>query len=95
MSAYLIANVNIQNPDLYKNYSSQVMDTVVRYGGKFLVRGGQTDLLEGQWIPNRTVIIEFSDIDTLNAWYKSPEYQSIIGIREEAAISNVFSVEGI
>lgn len=95
MSAYLIANVSINNPESYKSYSSQVRDTIDLYGGKFLVRGGESKVLEGRWTPARTVIIEFSDMASLNNWYYSKEYQAIIGIRENAAISNVFVVEGV
>ena len=95
MSAYVVANVSINDPESYKSYSSQVPDTIAMYGGKFLVRGGGSKVLEGEWEPARTVIIEFTDMDSLNNWYYSKEYQAIIGIRENAATSNVFVVEGV
>ncbi|MBD85784.1 MAG: DUF1330 domain-containing protein [Gammaproteobacteria bacterium] len=95
MSAYVVANVSINDPESYKSYSSQVPDTIAMYGGKFLVRGGGSKVLEGEWEPARTVIIEFPDMDSLNNWYYSKEYQAIIGIRETAATSNVFVVEGV
>ena len=95
MPAYLIANVDVQDPEAYRAYAAQVPDTIAQFGGRFLVRGGESRVLEGEWSPSRTVVLEFPDAETLDRWYTSDAYQAIITIRESAAVSSVFVVEGV
>ena len=95
MPAYLIADVDVQDPESYRAYAAQVPATIEQFGGKFLVRGGESRVLEGDWRPHRTVVLEFPDMETLDRWYNSEAYSSIIGIREQAAVSSVFVVEGV
>jgi len=75
--AYLLANVRVTNPEAYAEYSRQVPATVAAHGGRFLVRGGPGEVVEGEFSLQRLVIIEFPDRDRLRAWYDSPEYQAI------------------
>jgi uncharacterized protein (DUF1330 family) len=65
------------------------------YGGRFLVRGGATEMIEGDWLPGRLVIIEFPSKDAAHRWYDSPEYQAIVGIRHEAATARIIVTEGV
>ncbi len=95
MSAYIIARVNLTDPETYKKYTAQTPDTVAQYGGKFIARGGQNELLEGNDPEfNRVVIIEFPNYEQAQAWYNSPEYQKILPIRQEASESQVILVDG-
>ena len=95
MAAYLIADVAVRDQESYASYGAQVPATIEQYGGRFLVRGGASHVLEGEWQPHRTVVIEFPDMDTLERWYQSEEYSAIKGVREKAAVSFVMAVEGV
>lgn len=95
MAAYLIADVDVKDPEMYKGYSAYVPATIEQFGGRFLVRGGASEILEGEWTPHRTVVLEFPDMDTLQRWYRSDAYSAILGIRESAAVSSVIVVEGV
>jgi uncharacterized protein (DUF1330 family) len=94
MPAYVIADVEILDAERYADYRSQVPATLESYGGQFLVRGGATDMIEGDWLPRRLVIIEFPSMDAAHRWYDSPEYQAILGIRHEAATARLIIVDG-
>ncbi|MYA50683.1 MAG: DUF1330 domain-containing protein [Chloroflexi bacterium] len=95
MPAYLIANVDVQDAESYQAYGAQVPGTLEAYGGRFVVRGGASEVLEGEFQPKRVVVLEFPDMETLKAWYDSDAYQGIVGIRWEAATASVIAVEGV
>ena len=94
MPAYLIAEVQVTDPETYEEYRRQVPPTVEKHGGRFLVRGGAVQALEGQWTPKRMVIIEFSDVARLREWYDSDEYERLKRIRQRSSRATVLSVEG-
>ncbi len=94
MSAYIIASVEITNPEAYQAYSKQVPATLEKYGGKFIVRGGKVEQLEGDWQPARVVIMEFESAEQAKKWHDSPEYQAIIGIRQANSHGSLVLVEG-
>ena len=94
MAGYIVAEVEITDPDEYEKYAQQTAATLEPYGGKFLVRGGQPETLEGDWKSKRIVIIEFRSVEQARAWYDSPEYSAIIGIRHSSAVSNILIVRG-
>ncbi|HLY50820.1 MAG TPA: DUF1330 domain-containing protein [Solirubrobacteraceae bacterium] len=94
MSAYVIADVEVVNPERYADYTAGVPATLEPYGGRFLVRGGATEMIEGDWRPRRLVVIEFPSTDAARRWYESPEYQAILGIRHEAANARLIIAEG-
>ena len=95
MPAYLIANVEITDPEGFKEYSKAVPATIVAHGGRYLARGGLTQTLEGTWSPKRLVILEFPDVGRIRAWYRSPEYQPLIAIRQRTSNTELTIVEGI
>ncbi|MGU7770355.1 DUF1330 domain-containing protein [Burkholderia sp. MR1-5-21] len=95
MAAYLIADVDITDPALFEEYKREVPATETRYGGKYLGRGGLTKVLEGDWQPHRLVIVEFPDMDSLLAWYESPEYARLKAIRERCATTRIIALEGV
>ncbi len=94
MSAYLIADVNVKNADSYSEYRRQVLPLIERHGGKFIVRGGAHETLEGDWRPARLVIIEFPSMAVLKQWYGSPEYKKLIDLRQDASSGSLVAVEG-
>jgi uncharacterized protein (DUF1330 family) len=95
MAAYIVVDVEITNPEEYRTYTQQTLATIEKYGGKFIVRGGQTETLEGDWQPGRFVILEFPSVEQARTWYSSPEYMAIIGIRHHAANSRMILVQGV
>ena len=95
MAAYIIVDVEVTDPKEYQTYARQTLATIEKYGGKFIVRGGQTETLEGDWQPGRFVVLEFSSVEQAKAWYNAPEYTAIIGIRHHAANSKMILVQGV
>lgn len=94
MAAYLIADVDVRDPALYDEYRKQVKATIEQYGGKFLVRGGAHEILEGEGVVHRAVVLEFPSMDALRRWYHSPEYAPLITLRQKASKGLLFAVEG-
>ena len=95
MAAYLIADVQVHDAETFATYSAQVPATLEPYGAKFLVRGGASEVIEGEWQPHRIVVIEFPDMESLKAWHASDAYQAILGIRLRSATTSVIAVEGV
>jgi uncharacterized protein (DUF1330 family) len=94
MKAYVIAAVTTHDPAMMAEYGKVVAATVTRFEGKFLVRGGNHTTLEGEWQP-RTVILEFPSRQAAEAWYNSPAYQDIIGLRLNSSRGNLVIVDGV
>lgn len=94
MPAYVIAEVNVTNPAGYEAYRPLAGASVAQYGGRFVVRGGKTELLEGSPDPARIVVIEFADLAAAQRWYRSPEYQEALKIRLANSTGRVLLVEG-
>jgi uncharacterized protein (DUF1330 family) len=95
MAAYVIGDIGeIRNQDAYAQYRAQVLPTIAKYGGRFLVRGGAHETLEGKWRPGRVVVIEFPDMKALKAWYGSKEYGPLVKLRHTASEGSLIAVEG-
>jgi uncharacterized protein (DUF1330 family) len=94
MPAYFIADVQVTDPAAYDGYRPLAAASIAKFGGRFVVRGGKVDLLEGEPEPERIVVIEFPDADTARRWYRSEEYQRALKIRLSASRGRVFLVEG-
>ena len=94
MAGYIIADIEVTDPEEYRTYTQQTQGTLDKYGGKFLVRGGQHETLEGDWQAKRIVIIEFPSVEQAKVWYHSPEYTAIIGIRQHSTVSRIILVQG-
>ncbi len=84
----------MHDPEAYEAYRLQTPATVAAYGGRFIVRGGATETLEGDWSPQRLVVIEFESAERAKQWLESPEYCAIKGIRHRTATSKMVVVEG-
>ena len=96
MPAYVIADVEVADPEAYKEYTSGVLATVEAFGGRFVVRGGTVDRLEGDWDPERIVLVEFPDLASARAWYDSPRYQELAPKRQAASRrGSLIAVEGV
>ena len=94
MPAYIIAEVDVTNPTGYEAYRPLAGASIAQYGGKFVVRGGKAELIEGSADPARIVVIEFADSDAAKRWYHSPEYQEALKIRLANSTGRVLLVEG-
>ncbi len=95
MTAYVIADLEVQDEAAYDTYRSQVGATIARHGGRFIVRGGAVTSYEGGWRPSRIVVVEFPDQKALDAWYHSPEYKPLLAMRLGAATGGVIGVQGV
>ena len=95
MAAYVIVDIEIHDAALYDDYRKRVPATIEKYGGKFLVRGGQFEQLEGSWQPTRLVLLEFPSMEQAKRWYDSEEYGEARKLREGAAKLHMVAVEGI
>jgi uncharacterized protein (DUF1330 family) len=95
MAAYFIADVDVNDPEAIEEYRQGVPATVAKYGGKFLVRGGAYEKLEGQWEPKRLVLLEFPSVAEAKRWYDSAEYRELKALRFKAAKTDLVLVEGV
>ncbi len=95
MAAYVIARVNVTDPDKYENYKALAPAAIKKYGGEYLARGGALATLEGDAENRRVVILRFDDMDAAKAFYNSPEYQAAKKEREGAADGQFIVVEGL
>jgi uncharacterized protein (DUF1330 family) len=95
MAAYLIAEITVTDPAIYEEYRKLVGATLEQYGGKFLVRGGVANLVEGEGAPGRMVVVEFESMERLKAWYDSEEYRHPKALRHQASIARLMMLEGV
>ena len=95
MPAYLIVETDITDPEQYEQYKAASPGAIAAAGGRFLVRGGEMAVLEGDWQPKRLVLIEFDDLETAKRFYESDEYRAAMKLREGAAKLNMVAVEGV
>ena len=95
MAAYVIADVEVTDPELFAEYRGLVEPIVKAFGGRYLARGGETQVVEGDRIPNRSVIIEFPSMEQARAWHESEEYGPVKDMRVRSANSQVMIVDGV
>ncbi len=95
MSAYVIVDIEVLDSVPYEQYKHLAAQTVAAYGGRYLVRGGRSEVLEGEWEPSRLVILEFPTYERAEAWYSSAEYTTAKEIRRSAARMDMVLVEGM
>jgi uncharacterized protein (DUF1330 family) len=94
MTAYVIADIDVHDREAYQEYVALVPGTLEPYQGRFLVRGGQHETLEGAWQPHRVIVTEFPSTDHARRWYESPEYQAALAIRQRVSTGSLILVEG-
>ena len=95
MSAYVVIEIVVNNPEGYEEYKRLAPTSIAAYGGKYIVRGGRAENLEGNWQPNRIVILEFESVKKARQWLDSEEYQEAKELRHNYATSNTIVVEGV
>ena len=95
MSAYVHGTIEVTDPAAYEEYRQKVPAIIAAYGGRYLVRGGATEVLEGTGTPERQVILEFPDMASLKAFYHSPEYQPLVALRQRASTGTLIAIEGV
>ena len=95
MPAYVIVETNVTDAEQYERYKEAAPPAIAAYGGRYLARGGEKAVLEGDWDPVRVVILEFPDLEAAKRWYASEEYGEARKLREGAASLNMVAVEGI
>ena len=95
MAVYSISDITVKAPEAYKEYMDRAAPLVEQFGGRYLVRGGKVTPGEGGWQPNRVVILEFPDEESMMAFRTSPEYAPVGEIRHTAADTKSFRVEGV
>ena len=94
MAAYIIVEVEVHSPQEYEEYKKLTPGSLLNYQGKFIVRGGITESLEGDWNPKRIVIIEFPSLELAKNWWASEEYASAKALRQRTAKTRMIAVEG-
>ena len=94
MAAYLVVDCKVTDASRYEDYKRLAQVAVARHGGRYLVRGGETVVLEGGWQPNRIVVLEFPSLEEARAFYDSPEYAAARVARKGSAQMNMVAVAG-
>ena len=95
MSAYLIVDVDLHDAKAYDAYKRDVPALIARHGGEYLVRGGEFEIIEGDWRPTRLVLLRFPDRKAIRAFMSDPEYKPLVALRHTAATSCLVAVDGI
>lgn len=94
MSVYIIVDLDVTDPEKFAKYREQVPPLIEAYGGKYIVRGGEHEVLEGGWNPNRLVVLEFESAAAAKKFWESDDYAPVKKMRHESAQSNIVLVEG-
>lgn len=95
MTALVILDVEVTDPEGYEEYKRLATPTVASYGGAYLARGGKIETIEGDWSPKRLAILQFENMERAKAWLDSPEYGEALALRHKYAKSKLILVEGI
>ena len=95
MAAYIVVEVEVLDAERYETYKQMVPPSLVAYGGRFIVRGGAAETLEGAWSPKRLVILEFPSVARAKAWWESSEYAEAKALRQATARTQMIVVEGV
>ena len=95
MTAYVLVDIEVTDPVRYAVYKEMAAPTIPLYGGRYIVRGGAVEQLEGEWKTNRFVMVEFPSVERAKAWHDGPEYRDARALRNETANSKMIVVEGV
>jgi uncharacterized protein (DUF1330 family) len=95
MSVYVILDIKVTDPQVYEEYKKLSPMAVAAYGGKFLARGGKVETLEGDWAPQRLVVLEFENVARAKQWLDSSEYSQAKKMRHQAALTQMIVVDGV
>ena len=95
MTAYIVVDIAITDPERYEQVKQRTPPIVAQYGGHYLARGGQTESLHGDWSPERLVLLAFDNLEQAKAWESSPEYTAVKQLRDQCARVNMVMLAGI
>jgi uncharacterized protein (DUF1330 family) len=95
MAGYIIVEIDVTDPAVYEEYRKQAGATVLSHGGKYIIRGGAAETLEGDWQAKRIVVLEFPSVEQARAWWSCEEYREPKKLRQKSAITNMILVEGV
>ena len=95
MAAYLISDITVRDRAAFEIYRTRAADAIHLYGGRYLARLGEVQVLEGSWNPNMVVVVEFPSLEQARAWYRSPEYAFALEVRDTALSRNLILVGGV
>lgn len=95
MPAYVVAEIEVEDPARYEEYKKLAPAAIAAYGGRYVARGGRTEVLEGPWSPKRLVIVEFPSLERAREWWDSPEYAPAKGLRQACSRAKMIVVEGL
>ena len=95
MPAYIISDVTVEDAEAFQHYRTRAADSIARHGGRYLVRGGPIEPLEGSWTPGTIIVVEFPDAERARAWYRSREYAAALAFRDAALSRDLILVDGI
>lgn len=95
MAAYLVVDIDVTNPARFEEYKKLAPAAIAKYGGRYLIRGGAYEAIEGDWKPQRLTLVEFESMEKAKAFYNSPEYRAAIKVRTGAAKMKMLLVQGI
>lgn len=94
MTAYVVVDIDVKDPETYKQYVALAPASVQAHGGKYLARAGRTEKLEGDWLPRRLVILQFPSVELAREWLDSPDYAPVKKLRHQSASTNMVVIEG-
>jgi uncharacterized protein (DUF1330 family) len=95
LPAYIIAQTGTAQPDAVADYRERVPAIIAKYGGSYVVRGGASETLEGDWDPERVIVLRFDDREAARRWYDSPEYRELRELRASGSHTDMIVVDGI
>jgi uncharacterized protein (DUF1330 family) len=95
MTAYLISDVSPRDAEAFEAYRTRAAESIAAHGGRYVVRGGDVEALEGTWQPRAVVIVEFPSVEQARKWYRSEEYAAALTLRDKALSRNLILVEGV
>jgi len=95
MAAYVIADTEIVDPAAGARYRDLAQKSIAQYGGRYIVRGGAVDSVEGGWQPKLFVVVEFPSMEQARRWYSSAEYAEALKLRQTALRRRLIFVEGV
>ena len=94
MPAYIIVDVEVRDAEAFEPYKQPTAASIAQYGGRYIIRGGKHETLEGKWHPTRLVVLEFPSVEAAKRWYTSEEYGKVKPIRLRHAVTDMVLVEG-
>ena len=95
MPAYVLAHIDVKDPDRYKNYIQMSPESIHKYGGRFIARGGKVEVLEGTFQPKRMVLLEFPSVERAREWWASEEYRDAKALRQATSTGDLIVIEGL